>query len=118
MQDSAGAGNGSAVVYTTGNTVQIDASINQGGLQAMAFGVFTPFDYSDAPLTGTSYGSANHRTVGDYILGASVTTEGAAYNSPNASADVDNALVTSTSFIPNQPATMNVNVQGSGRLIG
>ncbi len=118
MSDNAGAGVGSAIVSTTGSTVQIDATINQGGLQAMAFGVWTPFDFSDAPLTGTSYGSANHRTIGNYILGASVTTEAAAYNSPNASGDVDNGIVTTTNLIRGQASTIDVNVQGRGYLSG
>jgi uncharacterized repeat protein (TIGR01451 family) len=118
MSDTGNAGFGSAIVYTTGSNVQIDATITQGGLQAMAFGVFTPFDYSDSPLAGTSYGGANHRTIGNYILGASVTTEATDYNSPTASGDVDNGLVTTPNFLRGSPATVNVNVQGLGHLSG
>lgn len=118
MSDVGNAGNGSAIVYTTGSTVQIDATITQGGLQAMAFGVWAPFDYSDAPLTGTSYGSANHRTIGNYILGASVTSEAAAYDTPAANGDVDNGLVTMPGFLLGQTATVNVSVQGLGYLSG
>lgn len=119
MSDTANAGNGSAIVYTSGSTVQIDATITQGGLQAMAFGVWTPFDYSDAPLTGTSYGAANHRTIGNYILGASVTSEAAAYDTPNANGDsADNGVVTTPNFLRGQTATVNVSVQGLGYLSG
>lgn len=115
MTDTANAGNGSAIVYTTGSTVQIDATITQGGLQAMAFGVFTPFDFSDAPLTGTSYGAANHRTIPFLRMGTGYTNEGAAYDSPNASADVDDA-VTFPSLFQGAAATINVPVSGPGYL--
>ncbi len=113
-----GGGSSSVILETTGSTVQIDASMINNGGQFFAFGVFTPFDYSDAPLTGTSYGSANHRTIGNYILGASVTSEAAAYNTPTANGDVDNGFVTMPTFLRGSPATVSVNVQGLGRLSG
>ena len=113
---SGGGSSSSVIIETSGNIVQIDASMINNGGQFFAFGVFTPFDFSDAPLTGTSYGSANHRTIGNYILGASVTSEAAAYDTPAANGDVDNGVVTVPTFLRGQTATVNVSVQGRGYL--
>jgi uncharacterized repeat protein (TIGR01451 family) len=115
MSDPAAAGNGTAVVETTGLNPQLNVTINQGGGQAAAFGIFTPFDYSDAPLSGTSYGSTNHRTLPGLRMGAGVTRESAAYDSPTASADVDDAI-TLPNLFQSQVASVNVPVFGSGYL--
>ena len=115
LNDLANGGGGTAVLETTGSTVQMNVNIASGGIAAAAFGLLTPFDYSDAPLTGTSYGAANHRTVSALRMGASFTTEGTAYNSPTASADVDDA-VTFPSLFQNQAAAINVPVSGPGYL--
>lgn len=44
-------GGGTTILETTGSSVAFDATITSGGGQAFAFGIFTPFDQSDAPLT-------------------------------------------------------------------
>lgn len=117
LSDVANGGDGTAILETSGTSVAMNVTITAGGIQSMAFGVFTPFDYSDAPLTGTSYGSANHRTIGNYILGASVTSEAAAYDTPAANGDAaDNGVVTVPTFLRGQTATVNVSVQGLGYL--
>jgi uncharacterized repeat protein (TIGR01451 family) len=93
----------------------LNVTINQGGLQAAAFGIFTPFDFSDAPLTGTSYGSTSHRTLPGLRMGAGVTRESVVYDSPTASADVDDAVALPNLF-QNQAASVNVPVTGPGYL--
>lgn len=107
--------NGSLVIETSGTNVTMDASaINQGG-EFFAFGIFTPFDYSDAPLTGTSYGATNHRTISALRMGTGVTSESTAYDSPDASADVDGA-VTFPSLFQSTAASISVPVSGPGYL--
>jgi uncharacterized repeat protein (TIGR01451 family) len=110
-----GGGSSSLVLETSGTTVQLNNSIVNNGGQFFAFGVFTPFDYSDAPTTATSYGAANHRTVSSLRMGAAFTNEAAAYDSPTASADVDDA-VTLPNLFRSQAASINVPVFGSGYL--
>lgn len=110
-----GGGSSSLVLETSGTTVQLNNSIVNNGGQFFAFGVFTPFDYSDAPLSGTSYGAANHRTVSSLRMGAAFTNEATAYDSPTASADADDA-VTLPNLFRSQAASINVPVSGPGYL--
>ena len=51
-----------------------------------------PKDYSDAPLTNTSYGSASHEVTTDLKMGASITAELAAFDSPTATGDADDGV--------------------------
>ena len=112
-----GGGSSSVVIETSGTSVQLNNSIINNGGQFFAYGVFTPFDFSDAPLTGTSYGAANHRTIPILRMGAGYTNETAAYNSPNASADVDDG-VTIPSLFWGAAASIPVQVSGGGYLSG
>ncbi len=50
-------------------------------------GVTCAEDYSDAPLTGTNYGSALHSINSAIMLGATIDAEFSDYNSPDASGD-------------------------------
>ncbi len=67
-------------------------------------------DYSDAPITGTSYGGAEHVIKGGLRLGASVTDELADYDSAAADGDVDDG-VTLPVFVPGATATIDLDVQ-------
>ncbi len=113
--DKPQAGGGTPIISTDGSSVTLTSTHVAGGPQALAFGIFTPFDQSDAPLTGTSYGAASHRSLPGMKLGAGVTSEQNPYDSPNASADADDG-VTMTQFIPSAATTMTVPVSGSGYL--
>ena len=110
-----GGGSSSVVIETSGTSVQLNNSIINNGGQFFAYGVFTPFDFSDAPLTGTSYGAANHRTIPIVRIGAGYTNETAAYDSANASADVDDG-VTIPSLFWGAAASIPVQVSGGGYL--
>jgi uncharacterized repeat protein (TIGR01451 family) len=103
------------VVETTATNLSLSVTLNAGGGTAAAFGILTPYDYSDAPLTGTSYGIANHRTVAGLRMGSAFTTESSVYDSPTASADVDDA-VTLPSLFRGVAASISVPVTGPGRL--
>ena len=109
-------GGGTPVLETSGTTVRINATIFAGGTQALAFGIFTPFDQSDAPLTGTTYGAARHRTVTALRLGPSFTTENTPYDSPNASGDVDNGVTIPATVVISQSNNIDVAIAGPGYL--
>ena len=115
ISDPANAGGGTAVVETSASSLTLNVTLNAGGGTAAAFGIFTPYDFSDAPLTGTSYGAANHRTIAGLRMGSAVTSELAAYNSPTASADADDG-VTLPPLFQSQAATISVPVTGPGKL--
>jgi len=55
--------------------------------------VCIPLDFSDAPTTGTSYGSASHGVRADLTLGAEITADGADFDSADASADSDDGVI-------------------------
>lgn len=116
MSDPTGAGFGTAIVSTAGLTPQIDATITQGGLQAMAFGILTPYDYSDGPLTGTSYGAARHRTIRGRSMGVSFTNEQTPYDTPNADGDVDDGVTLGT-LTAGTTSTISVSVTGAGQFL-
>lgn len=115
IYDPANAGGGTAVLETSAVNLSLNVSLMAGGNTAVAFGFYAPYDYSDAPLTGTSYGSANHRTLPGLRMGAAVTSETAAYDSNNASADTDDGVTIGPLF-RGQAATIDVSVSGPGRL--
>ena len=117
IYDPASAGGGTAVVETSAANLSLNVSLYAGGSTAIAVGIFTPYDYGDAPLTGTSYGAANHRSITGLRLGPTVTTETTTYNSPTAFADVDDG-VSSPPLFRSQSATVSVLVTGPGKLSG
>jgi uncharacterized repeat protein (TIGR01451 family) len=114
--DNPDSGGGTVILETQGSSINLDATMTQGGTQAMAFGVLTPFDFSDAPLTGTSYAAANHRTIPAFDLGAAFTNEGAAYDSPAATGDVDDGVTLPASMTAGVPVTMTVAAPNVGYL--
>lgn len=115
ISDPANAGGGTAVLETTASNLSLGVTLNSGGGTAAAFGIFTPYDYSDAPLTGTSYGAANHRTVAGLRMGSAFTTETSAYDSATASADSDDA-VTLPNLFRGVATSISVPVTGPGKL--
>lgn len=115
IYDPSNAGGGTAALESSGSTVTLSVSLFSAGGTAAAFGIFTPYDFSDAPLTGTTYGSANHRTIAGLRMGSAVTSELSAYDSPAASADADDG-VTLPPLFRSQAATISVPVTGPGRL--
>lgn len=115
ISDPANAGGGTAVLETTAANLSLGVTLNGGGGTAAAFGILTPYDYSDAPLTGTSYGAANHRTLAGLKMGSAFTTETSAYDSPTASADSDDA-VTLPNLYRGVATSINVAVTGPGKL--
>lgn len=115
IYDPANAGGGTATVETTASSLSLSMQYYGSGGTAAAFGILTPYDYSDAPLTGTSYGAANHRTLAGLKMGSAVTTETSAYDSPTASADSDDA-VTLPNLYRGVATSINVAVTGPGKL--
>ncbi len=115
IYDPASGGGGTAVVETTASSLSLAVTMYAGGGSAAAFGFYAPYDFSDAPLTGTSYGAASHRTLPGLRMGAAVTSEASAYDSVNASADADDGATIPT-LIRSQTSTINVAVSGPGKL--
>ncbi len=115
IYDPANAGGGTAVLETSALNLSLNVGMMAGGNTAAAFGFYAPYDFSDAPLTGTSYGAAYHRTLPGLRIGPAVTSETTAYDSSTASADADDG-VTIGSLFRGQPASIDVAVTGSGRL--
>ncbi len=107
---SNGGSPGTALLETTGSPT-LSTSLNQGGLQAVAFGVRFRRDFSDAPTSG--YGGASHRRKGLWRLGAGLTTETADYNDPNAAGDADDG-VTLPTLTQGEGATIPVSVSQPG----
>jgi len=70
-------------------------------------------DYSDAPLTGTSYGGASHAIVSGVHLGTTVTADTTDYNNANAAGDVDEGTLI-TGLVQGQPAVIAAVIAGSG----
>ena len=117
IYDPASGGPGTAVVETSASNLSLNVTINAGGGSAAAFGIFTPYDFSDAPLTGTSYGSASHRSLTGLRLGPAVTSENTVYDSANASADVDDGVGNDPLF-RGRASTFTAQVSGPGKLSG
>jgi uncharacterized repeat protein (TIGR01451 family) len=115
IYDPANAGGGTATVETTASSLSLSMQYYGSGGTAAAFGILTPYDYSDAPLTGTSYGAANHRTVAGLRMGSAFTNENSAYDSATASADSDDA-VTLPNLFRGVATSISVPVTGPGRL--
>lgn len=115
ITDPANAGGGTAVLETTASNLSLGVTLTGGGGTAAAFGIFTPYDYSDAPLTGTTYGAASHRTIAGLRMGSAFTSENSAYDSPTASADSDDA-VTLPNLFRGVASSISVPVTGPGKL--
>jgi uncharacterized repeat protein (TIGR01451 family) len=115
IYDPAAAGGGTAVLESSATSISFAVTLTSAGGTAAAFGIFTPYDFSDAPLTGTTYGSANHRTISGLRMGGAVTSELTAYDSPTASADADDGITLPPLF-RSQAATISVPVTGPGKL--
>lgn len=115
INDPGNAGGGTAVVETTATNLSLGITLNGGGGTAAAFGIFTSYDFSDAPLTGTSYGSASHRTIAGLRMGSAFTNQSTAYDSPTASADSDDA-VTLPNLFRGVATSISVPVSGPGKL--
>lgn len=111
--DPANGGGGTALLETQGSSVTLAVNQFTVGGTAAAFGFHTPFDWSDAP---TAMGTANHRIVPGFGLGASRTAEAAAYNSTDASADSGDDGVTLPQLARGVAATIPVAVSGPGFL--
>lgn len=75
--------------------------------------MIAPYDYSDSPQTGTSYGTARHDIYTGFYLGSGVTGELAAYDSADASADTDDGT-TLPSFSQSAVGTIDITVNGTG----
>ncbi len=115
IYDPANAGGGTAVLETTASSLSLAMTLYGGGGSAAAFGFYAPYDFSDAPLTGTSYGAASHRSLPGLRMGAAVTSEGSAYDSANASGDADDGATIPT-LIRSVSSTVSVAVSGPGKL--
>lgn len=111
-------GNSVALAGTNSNEITIDFGDN---LTCTFTNDFVPFDYSDAPTTGTSYGDASHTIVSGIQLGAAVTAEASAYDSPNADGDDDDDGVNSfqplvTGYTEYAILPSDLTASGSGNL--
>lgn len=115
ISDPADASGGTAVLETTASSLSLGVTLTGGGGTAAAFGILTPYDYSDAPLTGTSYGAANHRTIAGLKMGNAFTTETSAFDSATASADSDDA-VTLPNLFRGVATSISVPITGPGKL--
>ncbi len=71
-------------------------------------------DYSDAPTTGTHYGTTLHKVVSGIYLGAGVTMETAGYDSSNADGDADDGVTLPASFTQSKTLPVTVRVAGAG----
>ncbi len=94
--------NGSSNINTTSGLLRV-------GVTAQCL-LVTPVDRSDAPA---GYGAPTHTIVAGTRLGATVTTENAAYNSANADGDVDDGITLPT-LTQNQTSTITATVAGAG----
>ena len=117
IYDPANGGGGTAVVETTASNLSLAITTYSSGGTAAAFGFYAPYDFSDAPLTGTSYAAASHRSLPGLRLGAAVTSEASAYDSADASADADDGMTVPVLF-RSQAATLSLSVTGPGKLTG
>ncbi len=94
--------NGSSNITTTSGLLRV-------GVTAQCL-LVTPVDRSDAPA---GYGAPTHTIVAGTRLGATVTTENAAYNSANADGDVDDGI-TLPPLTQSQTSTITATVAGAG----
>lgn len=113
IHDQANGGGGTALLETQGSSVTMGLNNFTVGGTAPAFGFYTPFDWSDAL---TAMGTANHRIIPGFGLGAARTAEAAAYNSADASADSGDDGVTLPQLARGVAATIPVAISGPGFL--
>ena len=81
--------------------------------------VILPFDYSDAPTTGTSYGSPGHAVVSGVHLGTLIDAESSGFDTVGADGDDtdgsdDEDGVTIPTLTQGETATITVTVAGAG----
>lgn len=89
----------------------LDAAYDSGAVFEVISGVFSR-DFGDAPNTG-GYGDPFHNTSASVYLGQPPTVEANGYNSPTASADVDDG-VTLSALSGGNMSTMTVRAIGTG----
>lgn len=100
--------------WSTDLNLTYQEQTNDGEVEDYQFTITAgPRDYSDAPLSGTNYGDAFHAIQSGVQLGASVTTETSAYDTPNADGDTDNGITLPT-LTQGQTTTINAAVSGAG----
>lgn len=116
ISDPANGGGGTAIMETIGGTVAMTVNMMTVGGTSAAFGFHAPFDFSDGPTTGTSYGAANHRTIPSFRMGSTVTSEASAFNDPLASADAGDDGVTLPELVRGQTVAIPVTVSPGGFL--
>lgn len=80
----------------------------------LATEVCMPLEFSDAPLTGTSFGAASHGFDQTIRLGDGVTVDPVAFDSADASADASDDGVSLPILRRATPATIPVAVNGAG----
>lgn len=99
------------VSYSLGHD---DIAIDNFGLCGL------PYDYSDAPTTGTSYGSAYHEVVTGTNLGTGVSNDQTAFDDPNAAADTLDDGITLPQLTSGDTSYSipigNISATGSGNL--
>lgn len=116
IYDPANGGGGSAIMETTATSLALSVTLMEAGGTAAAFGFYTPYDWSDGPVSGTSYGTGNHRTITALRMGATVTAENSAFDNPTASADTGDDGVTLPELARGIAATIPVTVTAGGYL--
>lgn len=100
--------------WSTVANVSYQEAADDGEVEDYQFAVTTaPRDYSDAPLTGTSYGDAYHTIQSGIQLGASITAEATGYDTVNADGDSDDGISLPT-LTQGQSANITANVSGAG----
>lgn len=103
---------GTSLVETSGSpTIGVDFTVV--GVQAISFGIRMKRDFSDAPLSATSYASASHYTNSTFRLGSvDATNESADYDHASAAGDVDEGI-TMPSIVQGETVTYSANVLGT-----
>lgn len=70
-------------------------------------------DYSDAPISTTNYGSADHTITSGVQLGTTVTTEEVAYDTATADGDQDDGITLPATFLQGNSHTITATVAGA-----
>jgi len=100
--------------WSTVMDVSYQEAAEDGEVEDYQFAVTTaPRDYSDAPLSGTSYGDTFHTIQSGIQLGSAVSAEAAGYDTANADGDTDDGINLPT-LTQGQSATVTATVSGAG----
>ena len=78
--------------YTLTYRICESASTTNCDTAASLVAIAQPVDYSDAPLTGTTYGGASHTIVTGILLGGAVTADAGDYDNSIAAGDADDGV--------------------------